>query len=203
MNYRAYQLWPEATHLVDMAYDVSALPIAARPLFASMAPLDIVEPLLFEANFGALRGRDLPVSAPATWPIMSRRMLDVLLSVAPFEHRAIRCVMIDDTVPSNDRRDASGNLRREIVDERFIAVQLTKHVDAFDWERSVYERDERSPSSVADVSSLVLRDDVELPPLFRLSAYPQRLFVSAEARTALEAAGLSGLTFRTYNFGME
>ncbi len=74
-------------------------------------------------------------------------------------------------------------------------MHLTTHVaDAFDWERSKYERDDDEPERLLALAKLVLKD-VPLPPLLRLAPYPRVLFVSAEAKAALERERLCGVHF--------
>ncbi|MCW5805420.1 MAG: hypothetical protein KIT31_23825 [Deltaproteobacteria bacterium] len=119
-------------------------------------------------------------------------MLEALRSVGEFEHRAVAVTMLDDTV--EERFDAEGRPRPGVAGFEYVAVQLTKHVDAFDWERSEYTRAEFAPEYVWSTKRLVLKD-VALPPLFRLVAYEGPLFVSAEGRTALEKAGIKGVKY--------
>jgi hypothetical protein len=107
-------------------------------------------------------------------------------------------IMLDDTVLQKDRFDGSGNPRDKVALEGFSAVHLLEHIDAFDWERSEYTRDEDIPSEVSRLARLVLKD-VALPSLFRLSAAPMHLFVSAAARQALDRAGIKGVKYRSLN----
>jgi hypothetical protein len=66
----------------------------------------------------------------------------------------------------------------------------------FDWENSVYEPHPRLPNRVYSIDKLVLkRTNDNYSPLFRLSAYPSKLFVSGKARMALEHAGIKGVVF--------
>ncbi len=200
----AYQVQSSTEHLGDMTYDVA--PLGARERFAQVflmesEPIAIEEPIEFVANFATLAGTDLPVCDERTWPVMSRHMLDTLLSVGAFSHRAIACRMIDDTVMPPDRYDDRG-LRSAIVDDRFVLVHLTTHVDdAFDWKRSVFERDNDESERLLIVTKLVLRD-VPLPPLFRLAPYPRKLFVSSEAKEAIDRTRLGGVELVRFDFGM-
>lgn len=198
----AYQLSVTVDHLVDMTYDAALIPFPGSDttFFYSKGELRIPLPLRFVANFSAIRGRDYPVTRPPDVDIMSKRMLDVLRSVGPFEHRVHPVVLIDDTVDPAKRYAPDGSLRRDIIDESFVFVQLLSHTDAFDWERSVYTRDDLLPGRVLEIDKFVLRD-VPLPPLFRLSARPGCLYVSAAAKDAIERAGLRGPDFPPYWMG--
>jgi hypothetical protein len=105
--------------------------------------------------------------------------------------------MLDDTVPSNRRLDDSGVPRPGVADDRFVAVQLLKHADLLDWEKSEYLPDNRRPGFAEMITRVALRESpAGVPPLFRLLAKPTVLFVSADSRQALEAADIRGLLYR-------
>ena len=75
-------------------------------------------------------------------------------------------------------------------------LNVLNNLDAFDREKSVYRRvgDLRILPSV---DKLVLKEsEIGSRSLFRLSAFPGLLICSGEARSALEAAGLTGLSFQ-------
>jgi Domain of unknown function (DUF4375) len=147
------------------------------------------ERIAFDAGYEDLSRMDFLYNN-AQWPIMSKPMLNTLLSVSEFPHQAISIVMIDDQVDwFTDKRTG-----RESDD--FIALQLIEHLDLFDWEQSVYQRNSLNPNLFNSLETLVLKTPENgYPPIFRLATLPRRLFVSAQARTALEAAGLHGLKF--------
>jgi hypothetical protein len=195
---KAFVLSRDLLHLGDDDYDASLVKFPGWEGVASMALPDMPpfpERIAFEANFRSLQKTDFP-SNDALWPLMSRRMLDVLLSVRDFPHRAVPVVMVKDTVMSKDRYDEQMVAKPGVEEHRFVAVHLLEHTDAFDWERSIYNRHRLSPKLVKNIKKLVLKEpDGGFPPLFRLSAYPAPLFVSAAARSALENAGIKGVVF--------
>lgn len=156
-------------------------------------PLEIPEPVYFEANTDTIRQLDYP-DTNESWPIMSERMRAIVLPQAP-KHRLIRVSFIDDTViEDEDRFDESGKPRPGVTIEGFAAVQFLEHVDAMDMERSQYTPDPDLPGEALQVKTLVFKD-VPLPPIFRLSAYAMHLFVSADGRRALEEADIKGVEF--------
>ncbi|MBX3161336.1 MAG: hypothetical protein KF773_35565 [Deltaproteobacteria bacterium] len=160
-----------------------------RVRFINARPLELPETIYFEANFETLKVIGFPL-VNVVWPIMSRRMLDTLQSAGEFEHRAIPVVMLDDTLA--EKLDAGGKVRPGAANLDFVAVHLTSHIAAFDWERSEYTRSEIAPDKVWSVKRLVFKD-IPLPPLFRLTELLGPLFVSAEGRAALEKAGIRGI----------
>jgi len=190
----AYEIVTDPSHLGDDDYDAQIVPF---PNWEMCAGLILKEArslpvrVYFEANFDTLKVIDYPINN-AGWPLMSERMRRVLSELGEFSHREIPVTMLDDTVPTAQRLDASGNPRPGVAMEGFAGVQMTEHLDAFDWERSRYKRDDDFPEQVRLVRNLVLKD-VPLPPLFRLAASPRSLFVSAAARAALEKAEIRGV----------
>jgi hypothetical protein len=131
----------------------------------------------------------------SSWPIMSKRMLEVLLSVRDFPHQTIAIDIEDRGLISG----ATGWERSGIHNHNFVIVQLLEQLDIFDWEQSVYEPDTISSSSftVGEINKMVLKEpETGFPPLFRVTINSTRLYVSAAARAALEAAGIGGVKFR-------
>jgi hypothetical protein len=193
----AFELQPDGTHLGDDEFDATLVKFDGSDMTAgliSSRPLEIPEKVFFEANLDTLKTIDYPIN-DVSWPIMSRRMLDALLSVGHFTHRAIPVIMLDDTVKTGDRLDAAGNPRVGVAGVKdFLAVQVTQHTDAFDWERSEYVPHPTLKNRVFKAKKLVLRG-MPLPPLFRLSAMPGPLLVSAAGRAALVGAQMRELRF--------
>jgi hypothetical protein len=124
-----------------------------------------------------------------TWPIMSRRMLDVLLSVGNFPHQVIPV-----TFKSVENKEANHD---------YIILQLLEFSDLLDMDKSVYtiERGVADPEMtfVCNVKLKVLREPAGgFPPIFRIKGDSIPLHVSAVAKQALEDAGIQGLEFDTY-----
>jgi hypothetical protein len=145
------------------------------------------ERIEFDCDGTRLQVSDYPYIKQG-WPIMSKRMLNVLLSVREFSYQAIPVVMKDIFVPPKFEENHD-----------FVVVQLLENQDIFDWEKSIYERDPDRPNRIKSISleKLVLREPSQgFPPLFRLSnVIRSQLFISAESRSALEAAGIRGVKF--------
>jgi hypothetical protein len=123
------------------------------------------------------------------WPIMSKRMLEALLSVREFPHQVIPIVMLDAFTPLEFEENHD-----------YVAVQLLEHQDVFDWEQSKCERDLEVPNCVrfGSLESAVFIEPLDgFPPLFRVTTIPlsNRLYVSAEGKAALEETGIRGVNF--------
>jgi hypothetical protein len=150
--------------------------------FCRLEPIETVEPILLRGVDSVIQTTDYPYTMPKL-PIMSKRMLDVLLAVKDFAHRVIPVLIA-----------SFEELNREY--HQFVAVQLLEHSDVFDWVNSVYELDEDFPGEIGEIEKLVLREPVEgLPPIFRIKGDETLLYVSAKARAALEQAEIKGVKF--------
>src|SRR6185503_6541590 len=160
------------------------------------SPYKLPGRIYFTGNLTKLRVLDYPHN-DVGWPLMSSGMRSILVKEGEFEHLEIPVVMLDDTVPESALFPTDGEYNPKYALERFTAVQLLKHLDAFDWDLSEYRRSEHTPTLVTRISKLVLKTVTGgFPPLFRLSACPMLLFVSGEARRALEREHISGVSFR-------
>jgi hypothetical protein len=160
--------------------------------------LILPQPIEYESIEKVLESTDYPYNSNS-FPIMSKQMLDVLQSVGNFSHQTIPVVMIDTTaIYSEEER---GYIRTGIKNNNFALMRIPEYLDAFDWENSVYKLDPDLPGRVelSTVKKIVLKEPEEgFPPLFKLSAMPYRLLVSAEAKTALETAGIRGTRFSKF-----
>ena len=152
-------------------------------------------PFFFEANFRSLSMVDYPYN-DVRWPIMSKKMYNVLTSCGSFPHESVQITMIDDTIMTENRYDTRGNPVPGLENHHFLAVRLLEKLDIFDWDRSHYEEEKDYPGFALNITKLVLKPKhSEYPPLFRISAYPTALFVSRAARDSLVNADVKGVKF--------
>lgn len=192
---KTYSLSRDNSHLVDVDTDawLVKFPGAENVHLSILREYDLPERIEFDAIFDVIQTSDFPIN-DVGWPIMSKKMLNTLLSVGNFPHKAIPVVMVDCEVISYESGAAK---RSEKENHCFVAVQLLEHLDAFDWEKSVYEPHPRMSNRVSYIKKLVFKEPTNaFPPLFRLSARPSPLFVSGKARAALEKEGIQGVIFQ-------
>jgi hypothetical protein len=190
-THQAYELDHDIDHLVgDLEYDAWLVnPSEYENIlwdFWEPGRLDLPDNIEFDCDGARLLVSDYPYGKER-WPIMSKRMLDTLLTVKDFPHQIIPIVMKDIFVPP--QFDESHD---------FVAVQLLEHQDVFDWDNSVYETGPVRPEAVDPLSieKLVLREpEGGFPPVFRIKDFDTALYVSAAGRAALEAAGIKGIRF--------
>jgi hypothetical protein len=132
------------------------------------------------------------------WPIVSKRMLYVLLSVGNFPYKAIPVKIFDYSL----RNELNEYLNREelsseICNQSYVALQLLERIDAIDFDNSEFE--EPIPDSIVPpkITWLVLKEPQRgFPPIFRLDKKNTTcLYVSPAAKEALEEAEIRGLEF--------
>jgi hypothetical protein len=160
------------------------------------------EEIVFAGLKDWLSPTDYPyIPEVSNWPIISRRMLDVLLSVGDFPHQVIPVLF-----RSIDRPEYSEEewlVKSLVRNHDYIILHLLELSDVFDMERSEYntERGVADPERIllTDVQNVVLKEpEGGFPPIFRVKEYSLRWYVSAKAKQALEDAGIQGLDFDTY-----
>jgi len=151
----------------------------------------------FDTNIELLEQTPDYPNNTAHWPLMSRRMFEVLQSVRPFACHEIPVTLVDDTIDVDIRYDARGRPLPQYSKTDYLAVQLSNQGDYLDMERSRYRV---RFNTVRHIHEHVFNIPPEgFPPLFRLSVGRVDLFVSAEARMALEQAGIRGPVYKHPN----
>ncbi|ACY15778.1 hypothetical protein [Haliangium ochraceum] len=197
-NVNAYRLFWDMSHLKSNELDAILVPFPGSEQIGGWKRTDHVEvasPILFEAKSEAMRHSDFP-SNDENWPLMSPRMLETLCRVGKFSHRRIPVRLVDREVLAKSRSLPDRKIRAEFVDDSFVAVQLTNHLDVVDWNKSVFERTTIGTVEIFGFDRLVLQDPPDgLPPIFRIAADKSKLLVSTQARVALEEAGIRGIAF--------
>lgn len=151
--------------------------------------------IYFQANFRLLNRTDFP-NNDVKWPIISKKMYNTLLSCGNFPHKIYPIIMVDDTVPWEERTDKNGILREDIINTDYVAIQITEFTDVFDYENSKYTESGIFPGKVGIVEKLVLKiPENGLPPLFLLKEKSTSILVSKEAKEILEKEGIRGIEY--------
>jgi hypothetical protein len=196
---RVYRLKWNIDHIYDVEVDgwlrESAFPNAPdnSTFWRIKEDLNLLNPVVFDVIGDIFEIIDYPY-LDVTWPVMSKRMLDTLLSVGDFRHRAYPLLMVDCKQVYNEELDRDTN--SGIVYDNFFAVQVLEDLDVLDLGKSIYERGKRNPDAIINVEKTVFREpSTGFPPLFRAIHLETYLYVSAEARSALEKAGIRGVDF--------
>jgi hypothetical protein len=160
------------------------------------------EELIFAGLKDWLSPTDYPyIYEPRNWPIISRRMLDVLLSVGDFPHQVIPILFTIVYNPEYSEEEWLAKI--PFYNHDYIILQLLELSDVFDMERSEYNtvRGVADPEEVflTNIYNIVLKEpEGGFPPIFRVKGDAVPWYVSAKAKQALEDAGIQGLDFDTY-----
>jgi hypothetical protein len=199
---QAYKLTNDVDHLIDTSRERDAylveFPNHLDYTTKFMDPDDFEYPthrIEFQGYESILKDTDYPF-CDVRWPIMSKRMLNILLSAREFPHRIWDVPFVgfpDNTSDELLEKGLSGGVRH---DNEFVVVQLLEQLDIFDRENSVYRESDILPGAVNSIRKLALNvPDEGLPSIFRLKVSPVQLYVSPEGRAALEAASIKGIRF--------
>jgi hypothetical protein len=186
----------------DLGFDTEIIPFEGLEDVSSRlcrtseeVPLpDVIE---FRGLLQRVRATDFPVTN-RYWPLISKRMLNVLTSVSSFPHQAIPTRIIEGSIGrrlrDDPRYDVDGNIKPEFYTDDYVLLQLTEHIDALDLEKSEYEEYYSDINAVEGVEKYVFKEPKNgFPPIFRLSVEPVPLYISHDAKNALEKAEIKGL----------
>lgn len=199
-----FRLMPDATNVnSDLGTDAQAISfegIDEVPMCMCRFPIpvDLPSPVEFFGLLSRLSQTDMPVN-DQSWPLISKRMLDVLTSVASFPHHAIPTHIIEGSIGHHLRNDPrynihDGKLKPEFYTNEFVLLQLTQNINALDLEKSEYEEYYPEINAVEGVERFVFKEPKGgFPPIFRLDVAPVHVYLSHEAKNALEEAGVKGL----------
>jgi hypothetical protein len=129
------------------------------------------------------------------WPIISKKMLTTLLSARDFSHQVIPVFIKHvDTFSHTEEGNTPS-----IHNYDFVILQLLEHLDCLDRDNSEYTSTpyKSNPSiNRLTIHKMVLKEPKNgFPPIFRVKESEISLYVSAEAKEALEKAGIQGLDF--------
>jgi hypothetical protein len=146
------------------------------------------EQIRFGGDKDFLQETDFLYTMPR-WPIMSKRMLEVLLSVRDFQHQVIPIEIEDSTLSPSE----TGWAKTGIVNHNYVILQLLNHLDEWDKGKPVHYE-------TSSISGIALKEpEGGFPPIFRVSGNGRvPLYTSTEAKTALESAGIKGIKYDIY-----
>ena len=166
-----------------------------------------VPPIIeFVGNLDVLEWSDFPYVAP-TLLLMSKKMLDVLLSVQPFKYRVYPTLIYSYEIEELVRYTFDGTRTDYHVEDpslftdKFVIMQLAETIDILDEDKTIIkgktarESDRRWYLSELEVEHYELtREEKDLPPVFAAPKTPY--FYTEAAVRALEANNIRGVEFR-------
>lgn len=177
------------------------------------------DPVEFVGNLARLQQMDFPYLDQAELPLMSMRMLMVLLSVSEFTYRLYPARVYDTSVRARLLEDHE-RTSMQITDpmlytDKFFLVQLLTWTDVLDRENTVLVQSEFNARgkriaitgiranereslylNTDQIERLTLtRQEEQLPGMFRIKGLSTRLLCTDRAKQACQTAGLVGLDF--------
>lgn len=144
-------------------------------LFWRFESIEELPPHRFEGKLKRLEWLDYPRDM-LLYPIISKKMLQTLFAVEQFQNETIPLKIYD--------------WKSKEITNNFVFLHLLECIDVLDEEKTeFYEASGR-------VSQAALKEPKGgYPPLFRVKDTGLTWFVSAEAKEALEAADIKGVSF--------
>jgi hypothetical protein len=144
------------------------------------------EKFSMHAFFDYLEYTDFPVTEQS-WPIMSKRMIETLRTAGEFRHETFPITMIDSNINPPDINN--------IENHDYEIIHILEHLDVINHEESVYKISSTT-GTIRNIDRLVLKTPPNgFPPVFRIVGYIHDIFISHDAKTALEKDSIKGLRF--------
>lgn len=196
---KAYILDKDYDHLLDMEFDAHHLAFEESNLFSAritgVRNIELPDQIFCQANFHIIPDYDFPIVDIAD-SIFSDNMLNIFTKLGLENYRSVPVTMLDDTY-LEEAFEKPNQLKKDVKKvESYKALQLMSYTDAFNYDKSDYEKDLVFPEEVGNIDNLVLKEpDGGFPPIFRIKEYSSKLFVNEEAKKALESARIKGCVF--------
>jgi hypothetical protein len=198
-----YSLEWDLSHLRDTSYDLAILGSkhdaeSLRRKLMKSEKLVIDKPIEFLANLHSTANIDFPVSGG--FPVMSHHMIQSLSGVANFKLFEYPVLLIDDTF-LDGRYEPDGSLK-EMVKRltNFSLIQTLEIFEGLDYSRSDFAAMQPGQLFPTVINNFVLLEPpTGFPPLFRVIEKRSVLFVSEDAKLALQANNVKGCLFKEYD----
>ncbi len=158
--------------------------------------LELPKAIYLAADYNIIPEVDYPHNSLLA-DVLSKKMLSVFTELSQLEFRTVPVIMFDHKELEAyhiEEGELLDDLKRRNVD--YVALQLLKYTDAFDRENAEFEENFLDPDEVGYIEKLVLKEPADgFPSLFRIKEDITKLFVTEQAKDALEAAGIKGCVF--------
>lgn len=157
--------------------------------------------------------KDILCAAPSLWTVVSQRMLSALKNLGPFEHQTFPVRIWDELIkPGEDPKSLPSRHNDE-----YLLLYLPNSLKVFSYRDSDYEfitgeygrptgLKQRTEATEQELHSLEQRPAVvmpsrivlntredQLPPVFRLAAMPNSIYVTASAAQHIARSGLTNV----------
>jgi hypothetical protein len=163
---------------------------------SSIENFELPKVINFGADFNVIPKTDFPFNS-LLLTILSNKMLVLLADLADFKFRKVPVVMFNHKeLEAFHIEEGIGLEYLKECNQDYFAVQLMEYTDAFDIENSLYEEHYLYPEKIGSVRKLTLKQpDKGFPPIFKIEEDSTLLFITEQAKIALETAGIKGCEF--------
>jgi hypothetical protein len=214
-----YRVYEDDSHLLDMDYDIYFIWLwenGKRINLSHDTDEDIdnrmklsrdniseetllnPEVIYAEGNLEALEYTDLPIlKKNPSLLVISKRLLELLLTIKPFAYRATPLVIINDIAQREEKYLPSGEVNPGVkTNTDYVLVKLLQHVP-MDREKSIYSQSMIGGRElISGIEPLVLLEPQDgLDPIFRVKERSATLFATEEARIKMEQQGIQGIAY--------
>lgn len=153
--------------------------------------------IIMRADFNQIVKYDF-VQNELNIPIVSQKFIDAL-KINQLEYmQLISIILLDETVPPNKIFKLLGNgVRKEVSrNTNFYTLKFNNQFDYCDKENSTFRKLRSQPDSLGILKKTVLKEPANgFPSLFRIKESVSKLFLSAQAKEALESNNIKGCVF--------
>jgi hypothetical protein len=157
--------------------------------------------LVFENLNDAYTKTDYPYASNHL-PIISKRFVDALEKMQSLDFWLIQIYIVNRKAGDESEFFYTNEslLKDRSISEDFFLLQLSSLTDAFNKDLSIYKPGFIDPSAIGPVTEFIFRDDVSLPPIFRIPEKINDLFITSEARKILAENKISGIQYESLKF---
>lgn len=158
--------------------------------------LDLPKVIPFAADYKVISKTDFPHNS-LLLNIFSKKMLETLLTVASFNHRTVPVTMYDHLELEVYHIEQGARLKDlKEHNHDYVALQLMEYTDVFNFEKSIYEKSDIFEGMIKSIDKLVFKQPENgFPPIFKTEEETMYLYISEQAKIALEQAGINGCVF--------
>jgi hypothetical protein len=219
-----YRVFDEDSHLLDMDYDIYFIWLwengkrinlshdtdedmdnGIKLLRDNLSEETLLNPEIIyaEGNLEALEYTDYPIlkTNPLSL-VISKRLLELLLTIKPFAYRVTPLVIINDIAQREEKYLPSGEVKPGVkTNTDYVLVKLLRHVP-MDREKSIYRQSMyEGKEFISWIEPLELLEPEDgLDPIFRVKEIPESLFVTKEAREQMEQHEIQGILYKEVTY---
>jgi len=202
MNKKVYELLEDVQRLdrLDRPNDIEHDPFPdqekATYIWNGSVKGHIPDPIYAYGNVNELLSEyDCPVFSLGL-PVVSKKLLNVLLSVSGFEYKTSQILLVDSTYKDALYGKENKNLEDISINKDYCIFDVKNKLKIFDFEKSIYKRRKSDPSRPYLIDKLVFKEPTNGFPVIFRSVETTGLFISQETKDAMDKANIKGLCLK-------